>query len=102
IFGGYAEPAAIPMGLSWAFKEVGFKVTPEMAYPYDVARAKKPLADAGYAGGFTQDDYPFQLPGFAEGNSFADAAAGYWEKIGVTSKLYRVAYPRLRPRGSDC
>jgi ABC-type transport system substrate-binding protein len=28
IFGGYAEPAAIPMGLSWSFKEVGFKVTP--------------------------------------------------------------------------
>jgi peptide/nickel transport system substrate-binding protein len=41
IFGGYAEPAAIPMGLSWSFKEVGFKVTPEMAYPYDPARAKK-------------------------------------------------------------
>ena len=41
IFGGYAEPAAIPMGLSWSFKEIGFKVTPDMAYSYDVARATK-------------------------------------------------------------
>src|SRR5713101_1255427 len=96
IFGGYAEPAAIPMGLSWAFKEVGFKVTPEMAYPYDVARAKKLLADAGYAGGFTQDVYAFQLPGFAEGKSFAEAVAGYWEKIGVKINLIPVDYPAFR------
>ena len=47
VFGGHAEPAAIPLGLSWAFKEIGFKVTPEMSYPYDPARAKKLLADAG-------------------------------------------------------
>ena len=43
-----AEPAAIPMGLSWSFKDIGFKVTPDMAYPYDPARAKKLLADAGH------------------------------------------------------
>src|SRR5436309_1421282 len=82
-------------------KEVGFKVTPEMAYPYDVARAKKLLADAGYAGGFTQDVYAFQLPGFAEGKSFAEAVAGYWEKIGVKSKLIPVDYPAFRKQWVD-
>src|SRR5499426_2644873 len=28
VFAGHAEPAAIPDGLSWSFKEIGFKVTP--------------------------------------------------------------------------
>src|ERR1700704_3184270 len=49
IFAGKADPAAVPLGLSWSFKDIGFKVTPEMTYPYDPARAKKLLADAGLA-----------------------------------------------------
>jgi peptide/nickel transport system substrate-binding protein len=96
IFGGYAEPAAIPMGLTWAFKDVGFKVTPEMTYAYDPARAKKLLADAGHPAGFTLDVYAFQLPGLPEGKAFAEAIAGYWEKIGVKSKLIPVDYPAFR------
>ena len=96
IFGGYAEPAAIPMGLTWAFKDVGFKVTPEMTYAYDPARAKKLLADAGHPAGFTLDVYAFQLPGLPEGKAFAEAVAGYWEKIGVKSKLIPVDYPAFR------
>jgi len=101
IFGGYAEPAAIPMGLTWAFKDVGFKVTPDMMYAYDPARAKKLLADAGLGGGFSIDVYAFQLPGFAEGKAFAEALAGYWEKIGVKSKLIPVDYPAFRKMWVD-
>ncbi|PYN15090.1 MAG: hypothetical protein DME05_13055 [Candidatus Rokuibacteriota bacterium] len=41
IFAGKADPAAIPMGLSWSFRDIGFKVTPEMAYAHDPARARK-------------------------------------------------------------
>jgi peptide/nickel transport system substrate-binding protein len=96
IFGGHADPAAIPMGLSWSFKDVGFKQTPEMTYPYDVARAKKLLADAGLAGGFPLDIYAFQLPGLPEGKAFAEAVAGYWEKVGVKPKLIPVDYPAFR------
>jgi peptide/nickel transport system substrate-binding protein len=101
IFGGHAEPAAIPMGLSWSFKDIGFKVTPDMAYPYDVARAKKLLADAGHGGGFNLDIYAFQLPGLPEGKAFAEAVAGYWEKIGVKSKLIPVDYPAFRKQWVD-
>jgi peptide/nickel transport system substrate-binding protein len=96
LFAGSAEPAAIPMGLSWSFRDVGFKVTPEMAYAYDPNRAKKLLADAGLAGGFPLDVYAFQLPGLPEGKAFAEAVAGYWEKIGVKTKLIPVDYPAFR------
>ncbi len=96
IFAGSAEPAAIPMGLSWSFRDIGFKVTPEMAYAYDPNRAKKLLADAGLAGGFPLDVYAFQLPGLPEGKAFAEAVAGYWEKIGVKTKLIPVDYPAFR------
>jgi peptide/nickel transport system substrate-binding protein len=101
IFAGRAEPAAIPFGLSWSFKDVGFKVAPEMAYAYDPARAKKLLADAGHPSGFSLDVYAFQLPGFPEGKAFAEAVAGYWEKIGVRSKLIPVDYPAFRKQWVD-
>src|SRR6266852_5907531 len=96
IFAGKADPAAIPMGLSWSFKDIGLKVTPEMAYSYDPARAKKLLADAGHGGGFSLDVYAFQLPGLPEGKAFAEAMSGYWEKIGIKTKLIPVDYPAFR------
>jgi peptide/nickel transport system substrate-binding protein len=101
IFAGRAEPAAIPMGLSWSFPDIGFKVTPEMTYAYDPARAKKLLADAGLPGGFPLDLYAFQLPGLPEGKAFAEAVAGYWEKIGVKTKLIPVDYPAFRKQWVD-
>jgi peptide/nickel transport system substrate-binding protein len=101
IFAGKADPAAIPMGLSWSFRDVGFKVTPEMAYPHDPARAKKLLADAGHPNGFAMDVYAFQLPGLPEGKAFAEAVAGYWQKIGVKTKLIPVDYPAFRKQWVD-
>jgi len=101
IFGGHAVPAAIPLGLSWSFKEIGLRVTPEMAYPHDVARAKKLLADAGHASGFPLDVYAFLLPGFPEGKAFAEAVAGYWEKIGIKPKLIPVDYAAFRKNWVD-
>jgi peptide/nickel transport system substrate-binding protein len=101
IFAGKADPAAIPLGLSWSFKDIGFKVTPEMAYPYDPVRAKKLLADAGVAAGFPLDVYAFQLPGLPEGKAFAEAVSGYWEKIGIKTKLIPVDYPAFRKNWVD-
>ena len=101
VFAGHGEPAAIPDGLSWSFKEIGFKVTPDMAYAYDPARAKKLLADAGVGGGFPLDVYAFQLPGLPEGKAFAEAIAGYWEKIGIKVKLVPVDYAAFRKNWVD-
>src|SRR6266704_2953508 len=96
VFAGKADPAAIPLGLSWSFKEIGFKVTPEMAYPYDPTRAKKLLADAGFVAGFPLEVYAYQLPGLPEGKTFAEAVSGYWEKIGIKIRLVPVDYPAFR------
>jgi len=101
IFGGKAEPASVPLGLSWSFKDVGFKPTPEMVYPYDLARAKKLLADAGVASGFTLDVYAYQLPGLPEGKTMAEAVAGYWEKLGIKTRLIPVDYPAFRKAWLD-
>ena len=101
IFGGLAEPAPVPLGLSWAFKDVGFKPTQEMFYQYDPARAKKLLAEAGLAGGFPLDVYAFQLTGFPEGKAAAEALAGYWEKVGIKTKLIPVDYPAFRKNWVD-
>jgi peptide/nickel transport system substrate-binding protein len=101
IFAGKADPAYVPMGLSWSYRDFGFKVTPEMQYAYDPARARKLLADAGFAGGFSLDVYAYQLPGLPEGKAFAEAMSGYWQKIGVKIKLIPVDYPAFRKNWFD-
>jgi peptide/nickel transport system substrate-binding protein len=101
IFGGKADPAAVPLGLSWSFKDVGFKQTPDMMYPYDLPRAKKLMADAGFASGFNLDVYAYQLPGLPEGKTMAEAVAGYWEKLGIKSRLIPVDYPAFRKAWFD-
>jgi peptide/nickel transport system substrate-binding protein len=100
IFAGKADPAAIPLGLSWSFRDVGFKPSADMAYPYDPARAKKLLADAGQSA-MSLDVYAYQLPGLPEGKAFAEAVAGYWEQIGVKTKLIPVDYPAFRKTWVD-
>jgi peptide/nickel transport system substrate-binding protein len=101
VFAGAAEPAAIPMGLSWSFRDIGLKVGSEHAIPYDPARAKKLLADAGLGGGFPLDLYAFQLPGFPEGKTAAEAIAGYWQAVGIKVKLIPVDYAAFRKNWID-
>ncbi len=101
IFGGKAEPAAIPFGLTWTLRDVKFKGDGNSEYPFDPARAKKLLAEAGYPGGFPISIFAYQLPGLAEGREMAEAIGGYWQKIGVQPKLIPVDYPAFRKQWVD-
>jgi peptide/nickel transport system substrate-binding protein len=86
IFGGLADPAPIPLGLSWAFKDVGFKPTQEMHYTYDPARAKKLLAEAGLPDGF---ELGLTCPNnrYVNDERICTALAAMFAKVGVRVKL---------------
>src|SRR5437899_12841178 len=72
-----------------------------MVYAHDPGRAKRLLADAGYANGFPIDIFAFQLPGFPEGRAMAEAIAGYWQHVGLKPRLIQVDYPAFRKQWFD-
>lgn len=53
-------------------------------YPYDVAKAKQLLKDAGFANGFELTILSLPLSGL---DTLAQAVASYWKAIGVTVKI---------------
>jgi len=65
--------------------------------PYDPARAKKLLADAGYPNGFPIPLRLFTMPGTTELPALGEAVAGYWEKVGVKADLIRTEWVVHRP-----
>jgi peptide/nickel transport system substrate-binding protein len=101
VFAGMAEPGAVPFAMASAIRDVKFRITPEHVYPFDPARAKQLIADAGYPNGFPTELYAYQLPGLPEGRAMAEALAGYWHKIGVQATLVPVDYVAFRKKWFD-
>ena len=59
-------------------------------YPYDPAKAKQLLAEAGYPNGFDTELVTSDLP------QWAGAMQGYLKAVGINAKIERAAGRRLR------
>lgn len=71
----------------------------KLKYEYDVEKAKKLLAEAGYpGGGFEVDMCLVQRPGLAaEAIAAGQAVAAMWAEIGVTANQAIIPHSKFRP-----
>lgn len=69
-------------------------------YPYDVAKAKQLLAQAGYPNGFETDLWylPVTRPYNPDGKRMAEMIQADWDKIGVKAKLVTYEWAEYRKR----
>ncbi|MBJ7556187.1 ABC transporter substrate-binding protein [Marinomonas spartinae] len=70
--------------------QFGCDVSAATKYPYNPAKARALLAEAGYPNGFTTDFYAYRERGLAE------AMLGYLLAVGIKAKLHFMTYAALR------
>jgi ABC-type transport system substrate-binding protein len=65
-------------------------------YPYDPAKAKQLLIQAGYPNGFKFDIDTFTMPGTPELPRLGEAIGGYWLAIGLHPRIVPIDYNTYR------
>ena len=85
----YSIDTTIPRWEDWS----------KSALRYDLPRAKKLLAEAGYANGFKMTFWNTALPGTPFMVQIGEAVAGFWEKLGVKVEMKTVEWGVFDPMG---
>lgn len=92
VYSGEAVPSAM---LPVTPIAIGFD--PDLKpYPYDVARARQLLKEAGYENGFSITLYTTNQAGAPELADLGQAVAGYWDKIGVKANILPIDWATMR------
>jgi ABC-type transport system substrate-binding protein len=96
VFEGEGVPGVVPFYLPGGeFAPPGLQ-----AYPYDPAEAKRLLAEAGYAQGFSREIEMLLMPwpGRAEMVDVGEAVAGFWERnLGLRVKRTPIDFATFVP-----
>lgn len=88
----FYQGRATPHPTGWMFpgwQELG-------PYKYDVAEAKRLLAEAGFPSGFTVQMPAYPLSPGTELPQLVEAVANYWDKIGVKAKIVPIDFANYR------
>jgi len=67
-------------------------------YPYDLAGAKKALADAGYPNGIDLDFWVAALSGIPEAPEIGEAVAQMWKEAGIRTKITQTEFGTIRDK----